>query len=61
MKQYIIRYRDYKITKTVYSSGKTKLVLGVVMQQFKTEQEADKNLDNFLMVAVDINANNVLL
>ena len=59
MKQYIIKYRGHKLTKTVRKSGKTTLVYGIVLQKFKTEEEADANLDNFLAIAIDINSKEI--
>lgn len=57
MKTYIIKYRDYKIHKDVYNSGRTRLTYSVVTQVFKTEKEADDNLHNFIITAVDILSN----
>lgn len=55
MIEYIIKYRNCKINKIVSKSGKTKLTYGIVCQKFKSEEEADEHLDDFLAVAIDIN------
>ena len=57
MKSYIIKYRDCKIHKDVYTSGRTRLTYSIVTQVFKTEKEADDNLDNFIITALDILSN----